>query len=57
MNVREARFIGVFAGLISGITSFEYNSLISLSIGSIGVLSFFMGKKVVKGTREDCWKA
>ncbi len=49
MKVKDARIVGVLFGLISGITSFEYNELISFSLGSLGVVSFFLGKKIIKG--------
>ena len=49
MKVQEARIIGFLMDLSSGVTSFAYNSLISLGIGSMGMISFFLGKKVIKG--------
>ena len=54
MKVQEARIIGFLMGLTSGVISFAYNSLISLGIGGMGMISFFLWKKVIKGPNGAC---
>ena len=56
MKVQEARIIGFLMGLTSSVTSFAYNSLISLGIGSMGKIFFSYEKKLLKAQMERGWK-